>query len=79
MAKEYTVSQAVRDALTAIPWNSDFKGYDFLHVCRFNLLKNGSPAKPYDSTLLRDLRRYRGEFKITVKDRNKSIYHKGEN
>ncbi len=79
MAKEYTIRQAVRDALTSIPWNSDFKGVDFLHKCRVNLYKNGSQAKPYDSTLLRDLRRYRGEFKITVKDRNRSIYHKGEN
>lgn len=78
MAKEYTIRQAVRDVLTGIPWNSDFKGYDFLKKCRHKLFKNGSHAKPYDSTLLRDLRRYRGEFKITVKDRNKSIYHKGD-
>lgn len=75
--KEYTVRQSVRDALTSIPYDSDFKGYDFLNKCRRNLFIHGSKAKPYDSTLLRDLRRYRGEFKITVKDRNKSIYHKG--
>lgn len=78
MTNQYTVRQAVRDTLTAIPFNSDFKGTDFLSSCRRNLAKNGNMQRPYDSTLLRDLRLYRGEFRITVKDRQKSIYHKGE-
>ena len=75
--KNYTIRQAVRDTLDKIPYDTDFKGYDFLAVCRRNLRINGNLAQPYDSTLLRDLRRYRGEYKITVIDRNRSIYHKG--
>ena len=78
MANTYTIRQSVRDALQSIPANSDFKGYDFLNMCRSNLRKNGNFARPYDSTLLRDLRHYRHEFKITVADSHKSIYHKGE-
>ena len=78
MAKEYTVRQSAFDALEQIPCGSDFHGYDFLEKCRFNLLKNGSTARPYDSTLLRELRRYRLKFDITVKNQNKSIYHKGD-
>lgn len=78
MAEQYTIRQAVRDALTAIPRGTDFKGTDFLTSCRRNLVNHGSVHRPYDSTLLRDMRHYRGEFKITVKDRQKSIYHKGE-
>lgn len=78
MAKNYTIRQSVRDALTAIPANSDFKGYDFLKACRKFLIINGNFAKPYDSTLLRDLRHFRHEFKITVTNSSKSIYHKGE-
>lgn len=78
MAKNYTIRQSVRDALTAIPNNSDFKGYDFLNACRSYLKINGNFSQPYDSTLLRDLRHFRYEFKITVKNTRKSIYHKGE-
>ena len=77
MANNYTIRQAVRDTLEKIPYDSDFKGYEFLSVCRKNLRINGNPAQPFDSTLLRDLRWYRDEFHITVVDRNKSIYHKG--
>lgn len=76
--KKYTVRQSAIDALKGIPNNTDFSGYDFLNSCRFNLIVNGSQAKPYDSTLFRELRRYRSTFAITVKNPNKSIYHKGE-
>lgn len=76
--KNYTVRQSVIDTLKAIPKNTDFKGYDFLNTCRFYLIVNGSQAKPYDSTLFRELRRYRSTFAITVTNPNKSIYHKGE-
>lgn len=78
MTNKYTIRQSVRDALQSIPNNSDFKGYDFLRMCRANLRKNANYSRPYDSTLLRDLRHYRHEFKITVVNAHKSIYHKGE-
>lgn len=76
--EKYTVRQSVRDTLSEIPWGRDFTGRYFLSRCRSHLAKNGSPAKPFDSTLLRDLRHYRGEFQITVVDHQKSIYHKGD-
>ena len=78
MAKEYTIRQAVRDALKSIPCGSDFHGYDFLKKCRYNLAINGSEAKPYDSTLLRELRRERLAYGITIKNQNRSIYHKDD-
>ena len=78
MTDDYTIRQAVKDALASIPCGSDFHGYDFLDKCRINLLTHGSQAKPYDSTLLREMRRFRNLFDITVKDQNKSIYNKGD-
>lgn len=78
MEKKYTVSQSVRDTLTELPHNQDFKGYDFLAMCRFNLNQHGSKAKPFDATLLREMRSLRHLYKITLVDRSKSIYHKGE-
>lgn len=76
--KEYTIRQAVKDALESIPCGSDFHGYDFLDKCRMNLRLNGSPAKPYDSTLLRDMRRFKMAYGISVKNQSKSIYHKAD-
>lgn len=78
MIDDYTIRQAAKDALNSIPCGTDFHGYDFLEKCRFNLLTHGSTARPYDSTLLRELRRYRELYGITLKDQNKSIYHKGD-
>ena len=76
--KEYTIRQAVKDALERIPCGSDFHGYDFLNECRYNLMVHGSQAKPYDSTLLRDMRRFKLAYGITVKNQSKSIYHKAD-
>ena len=78
MEKRYTITQSVRDTLAELPHDIDFKGYDFLAKCRTKLRKNGSLAKPFDATLLREMRSLRHLYGITLVDRSKSIYHKGK-
>lgn len=76
MGKRYTVTQAVLDAIESFPWNVKFHCNEFFSKCRFNLLKNGSVAHPYDGTLQRIMRSYRHVYNIVCIDRAKSIYMK---
>lgn len=74
----YTVTQAVKDSLRQIPYGSDFHGYEFFDRCRRNMTANGCPNKPYDASLIRIMRQYASLYGVTLKDRNKSIYHKAD-
>ena len=78
MASTYTVAQSTKDAMQRIPCGTDFHGYDYFKACRNLLFLNGSPAKPYDASLLRYLRQFGSLYGIKCVDRNKSIYHKDD-
>lgn len=74
--KLYTITQAVYDVINAIPYNREFKSTDFFANCRWALKKNGNPARPFDGTLHRQMRRIRHEFNIKCVDYKRSIYMK---
>lgn len=74
--KLYTITQAVYDTIKVIPWNKKFSSIDFFSSCRWNLKKNGNPARPFDGTLHRQMRRIRHEFNIKCVDCKRSIYMK---
>ena len=71
---EYTITDAVRETLTAMPKNCDFHFYDFLNTCRRRLKANNPTKNPYDGTIQRIMRSFRKEFNLVCIDRNKSIY-----
>ena len=74
MKDEYTIRNAVYDALMALPKNKDFYFSDFLVTVRENLKLHGNPARPFDGTIQRAMRRLRASFDIKCVDAKKSIY-----
>ena len=74
--KVYTITQAVIDAIESLPWDKEWHCYDLFSLARRNLIAHENPAKPYDGTLQRAMRKYRHVYNIVCVNNNKSIYMK---
>lgn len=74
----YLIKDAVSDTLNMLPNGKEFKGIVFLQTCRKKLKEHGYYQRPYDSTLLRELRHQRHLHNVVCIDRSRSIYKKGE-
>ncbi len=70
----YTIRDAVYDVLMATPKNKDFYFMDFLDEVRWELKRNGNPARPLDGTIQRAMRLMRRSFVIKCVDHRKSKY-----
>lgn len=70
----YLIKDAVSDTLNLMPKGKEFKGVVFLQTCRRMLKEHGYDKRPYDSTLLRELRKQRCSRNIVCTDIKKSIY-----
>ena len=74
--KIYTVTQAVIDAIESFPWDTPWHCYDLFNKSWNNLKLHGNPAKPYDGTIQRIMRKFRHVYCIVCIDRDKSVYIK---
>lgn len=72
-----TIRSAVWEVLNGLPRDRNFNGYDFIDLTRTNLKRKGYEGRPYDATILRELRRQKASHNIQCVDVTKSIYHKG--
>lgn len=74
--EDYSVSQAVLDALDSLKWNETFHCNEFFDMCRENLRRHGSHAKPYDGTLQRLMRKFRHTYNVKCVGHAESLYMK---
>jgi len=75
MEGRYTRTDAAREVMKAL-LPGDFHGPEYSRLCQKKLDEHGLPFHPMDGTWMRYLRQFGSLYKISLKDRSKSLYHK---